>query len=199
MMTFSNPSTCYLFYDGSSSHWEASALSSFHTIYLSSSGYLYCINTTAKTSFHSWKDLDIFYTQCYFLQTYTCSMCMYRRATEIVILFRYYDIRYSLREYCTVPTVGKTWPYVVYLHSTYWLYTVIRFFSITAKFGICTVVGLHGTFVEAKIRPCMGHLNVCIFALKSVIFRPTTVQMWLHCKYSYLLCIKLCSTVAIAN
>jgi hypothetical protein len=57
-MTFSDPSTWYLFYDGSSSHWGASVFSSFHTIYLSSSGYLYCINTTAKTYFHSWKDLD---------------------------------------------------------------------------------------------------------------------------------------------
>jgi hypothetical protein len=90
MMTFSNPSTCYLFYDGSSSHWGASVFSSFHTIYLSSSGYLYCINTEEKTYFHSWKDLDIFYTQCYFLQRYSLfkKHNMYRRATEIVTLFR---------------------------------------------------------------------------------------------------------------
>ncbi len=31
-------------------------------------------------------------------------------------------------------------------------YTVIRFVSISAKFGICTVVGLDGTLAEAKIR-----------------------------------------------
>ncbi len=31
-------------------------------------------------------------------------------------------------------------------------YTVIRFVSISAKFGSCTVVGLNGTLVEAKIR-----------------------------------------------
>ncbi len=31
-------------------------------------------------------------------------------------------------------------------------YTVIRFVSISAKFGICTGVGLNGTPVEAKIR-----------------------------------------------
>jgi hypothetical protein len=32
------------------------------------------------------------------------------------------------------------------------LCTVICFVSIIAKFGICTVVGLNGTLVEAKIR-----------------------------------------------
>ncbi len=30
--------------------------------------------------------------------------------------------------------------------------SVIRFVSISAKFGICTVVGLNGTLVEAKKR-----------------------------------------------
>jgi hypothetical protein len=30
-------------------------------------------------------------------------------------------------------------------------YTVIRFVSICVQFGICTVVGLNGTLVEAKI------------------------------------------------
>ncbi len=30
--------------------------------------------------------------------------------------------------------------------------TVIRFVSISAKFGICTIVGLNWTLVEAKIR-----------------------------------------------
>ncbi len=28
----------------------------------------------------------------------------------------------------------------------------IRFFSISAKFGICTIVGLNGTLAEAEIR-----------------------------------------------
>jgi hypothetical protein len=31
-------------------------------------------------------------------------------------------------------------------------YTVIRFVSISAKFSKCTVVGLNGTLVQAKIR-----------------------------------------------
>jgi hypothetical protein len=31
-------------------------------------------------------------------------------------------------------------------------YTVIRFVSTSAKFGICTVVGLNGTLVEDKMR-----------------------------------------------
>jgi hypothetical protein len=32
------------------------------------------------------------------------------------------------------------------------VYTAIRFISISAKFGICTVIGLNETLVEAKIR-----------------------------------------------
>jgi hypothetical protein len=32
------------------------------------------------------------------------------------------------------------------------VYAVISFVSLSAKFGICTVVGLNGTLVEAKIR-----------------------------------------------
>jgi hypothetical protein len=51
------------------------------------------------------------------------------------------------------------------------VYTFIRFVSSSAKFGICTVVGLNGTLVDAKIRTFK--------CLKCVIlpFRPTTVQM----------------------
>jgi hypothetical protein len=55
-------------------------------------------------------------------------------------------------------------------------YTVIRFVLNSTKFGICTVVGLNGTLVEAKIRSC-DTLNVRILASKGVPFRPTTVQM----------------------
>jgi hypothetical protein len=53
--------------------------------------------------------------------------------------------------------------------------TVIRFVSMNAKFGICTVVGLNGTLVETKIRTlkCL----VRILASTSVPFRLTTVQM----------------------
>ncbi len=53
--------------------------------------------------------------------------------------------------------------------------TVIRFVSISAKFGICSVVGLSGALVEANTH--LGHLNVRILASKSVPLRPMTVQM----------------------
>jgi hypothetical protein len=33
-------------------------------------------------------------------------------------------------------------------------HTVIRFVSIRAKFGICAVVGLNGTLVDANILTC---------------------------------------------
>jgi hypothetical protein len=56
------------------------------------------------------------------------------------------------------------------------LHTVIRFVSISAKFGICTIVGLNGTLVKAKIRT-WDHLNVSISASTSVQFRPTMVPM----------------------
>ncbi len=36
------------------------------------------------------------------------------------------------------------------------IYTVIRFISTRAKFGICTVVGLNGTLVKDKIIKCVG-------------------------------------------
>ncbi len=56
--------------------------------------------------------------------------------------------------------------------------TVIRFVSISAKYGICTVVSLNGTLVEVKIRTWeLGHLNVYILASTSVPFWPTTMQM----------------------
>ena len=55
-------------------------------------------------------------------------------------------------------------------------YTVTRFVSI---FGICTVVDLNGTLLEAKI--CTKtHIQVSqvrVLASTSVPFRPTTVQM----------------------
>jgi hypothetical protein len=45
------------------------------------------------------------------------------------------------------------------LHDCFFCYfpnllshTIIRFVSVSAKFGICAVVGLIGTFVDAKIR-----------------------------------------------
>jgi hypothetical protein len=48
--------------------------------------------------------------------------------------------------------------------------------SISAKFGICTVVGLNGTLVEAK----KTHIHVIqlrILALTNVTIRPTKVQI----------------------
>jgi hypothetical protein len=38
-------------------------------------------------------------------------------------------------------------------------------------------MGLNGTLVEAKMHMHLGHLNVRILTSKSVLFRPTTVQM----------------------
>jgi hypothetical protein len=52
-----------------------------------------------------------------------------------------------------------------FLYTVLFMYTVIRFVSMSAKFGICTVVGLKKT------------LQVRILASTSVPFRPTTVQM----------------------
>jgi hypothetical protein len=40
-------------------------------------------------------------------------------------------------------------------------YTVIRFVSITANFDVCTIVGLNGTLVEAKI--CTFKYLKCVF------------------------------------
>ncbi len=55
------------------------------------------------------------------------------------------------------------------------LYTIIRFVSTSAKFSICTVMGLNETLLEDKMRKFKGggeHL-----ASTSVPFRPTTVQV----------------------
>jgi hypothetical protein len=41
------------------------------------------------------------------------------------------------------------------------IYIVIRFVSISAKFGICTVVDLNGTLVEGKIRTF--RCPMCVF------------------------------------
>ncbi len=43
------------------------------------------------------------------------------------------------------------------------LYTVIRFVSITAKFDICTVVGLNGTLV-IKLKYANGTLECAYFS-----------------------------------
>ncbi len=45
-------------------------------------------------------------------------------------------------------------------------YTVIRFVSISAKFGICTVVGLNETLVEATIRTWDPWM--CVFYIQNV-------------------------------
>jgi len=57
-------------------------------------------------------------------------------------------------------------------------HTVIRFVSTSAKFGICSVLGLDGTLVEDKISTVHSRLTVNILASTStsVQFRPTTVQ-----------------------
>jgi hypothetical protein len=54
-------------------------------------------------------------------------------------------------------------------------YTVIKFVSISAKFGICTVVDTNGTLTKAKT-----HIQVSqrrILASTSFPFSPMTVQM----------------------
>ncbi len=53
--------------------------------------------------------------------------------------------------------------------------TVICFVSISAKFGICTVVDLNGTLVQAKIRK--SSIQLRILATTGVPFIPTKVQM----------------------
>ncbi len=58
----------------------------------------------------------------------------------------------------------------------YAMHNVIRSVSISAKFGICSVVGLNGTLVEGKIHT-WGHLNVRILASKSALFRLRKVQV----------------------
>ncbi len=55
-------------------------------------------------------------------------------------------------------------------------YTVIRFVSTNAKFGICTVMCLNGTLVEDKMH-IFYIVNVNISASTSVPFRPTTLQL----------------------
>ncbi len=55
------------------------------------------------------------------------------------------------------------------------LYTIIRFVSTSAKFSICTVMGLNGTLLEDKMRNSRVEVN--ILASTSVPFRPTTVQV----------------------
>ncbi len=57
------------------------------------------------------------------------------------------------------------------------MYTVIRFVSTNAKFGICTVVGLIGALVETTVKYALGLLDEHISASTSVLYRLTTVQM----------------------
>jgi hypothetical protein len=53
--------------------------------------------------------------------------------------------------------LSETEPYIIILC----VYTVNRFVSISAKFGICTVVCLNGTLVESKI--CTVKCPQCVF------------------------------------
>jgi len=50
-------------------------------------------------------------------------------------------------------------------------YTVIRFVSISAKFGICTVVGVNETLVE---------VNLCTFNLESTHFIFNKCPIYTH-------------------
>jgi hypothetical protein len=45
-------------------------------------------------------------------------------------------------------------------------YTVIPFVSISAKFGICTVVGLNGTLAEKKLKYALETPKCAYFSFK---------------------------------
>ncbi len=49
--------------------------------------------------------------------------------------------------------------------------------SISAKLGICTVMGLNGALVEAKIRTFKCQVQILASISVHCPFRPTTVQM----------------------
>jgi hypothetical protein len=51
------------------------------------------------------------------------------------------------------------------------------FVSISAKLGICTVVGLNGALVEAKIRTLECQVRILASISVHCLFRSTTVQM----------------------
>jgi hypothetical protein len=57
--------------------------------------------------------------------------------------------------------------------------TVIRFVSVGAKFGICIVVSVNGTLVEAQTRTIVAQspLNVRVLSSTSVPFTLTTEQV----------------------
>ena len=80
----------------------------------------------------------------------------------------------SLKSYFLIDS--HVFYYSVVLSSHQIHVDLISFVSISADFGICIVVGLNRTFVEAK-NTHLGHLNVRILASTSYLFRPTTVQM----------------------
>jgi hypothetical protein len=54
-------------------------------------------------------------------------------------------------------------------------YTVIRFMRVSAKFGTCTAVRVHGTIVDAKC--AHSPLNLGILSSTSVPCTLTTVQL----------------------
>jgi hypothetical protein len=65
------------------------------------------------------------------------------------------DDQALLLSFKLVPTVLTTYVKASLLATkkqTKIKYTAIRFVSISAKFGICIVIGLNGTLVEAKTR-----------------------------------------------
>ncbi len=45
---------------------------------------------------------------------------------------------------------------------------VIHFVSITAKFGICTIVGLNGTLVDIEAKNALGTLECAHFSFKKL-------------------------------
>jgi hypothetical protein len=65
----------------------------------------------------------------------------------------FYSMELNLSQSLHFPNSGLPTNKVWHLKSSYSkIHTVIRFVSISAKFAICTIVGLNGKLVEAKIR-----------------------------------------------
>jgi hypothetical protein len=73
-----------------------------------------------------------------------------------------------------VPNLALTHTKRITVYLLYVTNTVIRFVSNSAKFSICTVVGLNGTLFEARVRKFQCPKSVFL-ASTSVPFRPITM------------------------
>jgi hypothetical protein len=65
---------------------------------------------------------------------------------------------------------------ILHIETSAWCaYTIIRFVTVSAKFGICTVMGQKKTLFEAKIRTFKG--TKCVLQLEQLSYLDPTVQM----------------------